>query len=1140
MPRKGGVKMDSIDRMTIVFIMVFFFSAFIIPQEKQADPEKNLREEILSVYQSKGEQWLRDFFKKEKDKITNKFIVDFAEAGLRERKEEWLKVCEIMSEEKKDEKSLADVLYIKSSYFLLIDNNKAADYLDKALPIYTQLKDLVGRGKVYMRKGDIYSSISENIKASEMFNKALIFFEKAGDIINQGNIYRKKGDIHFYMDDFSKAFMMYDKALQFYEKKGYLQGKGYVYQNKGRFYLDSGENSLALEMFDKALDIFIKTGDLIGQANIYRCKGDSYFFKGNNSMALKMYEKALYFFKKKKNIVGQGNVYKGQGNVYFHTGDNSNALKMYTKAIYFFEKMGDLLGQGNVHKSIGDIFFIKGDNSMAKKKYDMALYFYKKAKSLISLGTIYQRKGDILFNNGDNAKALEMYDRALAFSEKAGDPRTQSIIYYQKGEIYLKVGDYSWAQKMYNKALLFSEKIGDLRGQAYVYLRKGDINFWKGDNIKALEMYEKVLLLYEKVEDPLGQGNIYLSIGDIYLETANSSKALAMYDKALAFFKKNGSLLGKSNVYLSQGKFYFKNGDSSKAIDMYDKALKSYKEIGVIESENLVLHLKANIVAQKGKKIDALALYEKAISNLEKVRTNTAFSEMKKSFMENFYMQYEDTVLFMLENNLYEKGFKYAEAMRSRVFMDRMAEGLVRLEKGLTLELKEKRDNLVAKLSSLNKQIHEAVGGKDEKKLQELKEQYRKTEDEFDELLIKIRLNNPLYASVRYPQPISVQDLQKDVLKKGEILVRYFISPEKLYVFLVSQENFLVVPLKSNEKEINSIVKTYLRALKEDNASHVRRYGNMLYQKLFKPLESGLKKAREIIIIPDRQLAKIPFESLVIDRKKSGAPVFILEKYRVKYVQSASILSVLRKYYQRDRETNSFIGFGDPVYDYENFKLGKPEKGALTRNTEENNEIKEIHRSRYARAGGILKRLQASGQEVKSIADLFAQQSQKSVVYPREQASEDNAKAPQMKDFDYIHFACHGLLDGDFQSLVLSQIPGAKEDGYFTLNEIMNCDYNAKLVVLSACRTGSGKLERVEGVTGLTQAVMYAGTPAVVASLWDVDDIATKELMLNFYRNMLEKNLDKAEALRQAKLELIKNEKYRSPLFWSAFVMYGE
>jgi CHAT domain-containing protein len=133
-------------------------------------------------------------------------------------------------------------------------------------------------------------------------------------------------------------------------------------------------------------------------------------------------------------------------------------------------------------------------------------------------------------------------------------------------------------------------------------------------------------------------------------------------------------------------------------------------------------------------------------------------------------------------------------------------------------------------------------------------------------------------------------------------------------------------------------------------------------------------------------------------------------------------------------------------------------------------------------------------------------------------------------------------LNDDFQSLVLSQLPRekSKEDGYFTLNEIMNCDYNAKLVVLSACETGSGKMYKGEGVTGLTRAVMYAGTPAVVASPWKVDDIATKELMVYFYRNMLEKNLEKTEALRQAKLELLKNKNYSNPLYWSAFVMYGE
>jgi CHAT domain-containing protein len=82
-------------------------------------------------------------------------------------------------------------------------------------------------------------------------------------------------------------------------------------------------------------------------------------------------------------------------------------------------------------------------------------------------------------------------------------------------------------------------------------------------------------------------------------------------------------------------------------------------------------------------------------------------------------------------------------------------------------------------------------------------------------------------------------------------------------------------------------------------------------------------------------------------------------------------------------------------------------------------------------------------------------------------------------------------------------------------------------------------MEKGEGVTDLTQAVMYAGAPAVVAILWNVEDISTKELMVKFYKYMLEEDLDKTEALRKAKLELIKIKKYSSPFFWSAFVMYG-
>ncbi len=103
----------------------------------------------------------------------------------------------------------------------------------------------------------------------------------------------------------------------------------------------------------------------------------------------------------------------------------------------------------------------------------------------------------------------------------------------------------------------------------------------------------------------------------------------------------------------------------------------------------------------------------------------------------------------------------------------------------------------------------------------------------------------------------------------------------------------------------------------------------------------------------------------------------------------------------------------------------------------------------------------------------------------------------------------------------------------------MNLRYNARVVVLSACETGLGWVERGEGITGLTRAVMYAGSPSAVVSLWSVDDEGTRDLMVRFYENMIRKGVGAAESLRLAKKEMLKT-KYRHPFFWSAFVMYGE
>jgi CHAT domain-containing protein len=806
-----------------------------------------------------------------------------------------------------------------------------------------------------------------------------------------------------------------------------------------------------------------------------------------------------------------GDVYFRKGGAYSRTGCNSRALEMYDKALPFFKKAGNLTGQGDVYFGKGVIYSRVGKISRALEIYNKALPLFEKAGDLTGQGNVYFFKGDIYYISGNKSRALEMIDKALPFFEKAGYLIGQGNVYVGKGVIYLHDDEHTRALEMFDNALPFFEKAGHLSNQGNIYYRKGETYFRAGEHTRALKMIDKALPFFEKAGDPIGQGNVYYGKGVIYSWRRKKFRIFKMLDKALFYYWKAEHMRGVSKV-------------------LYSKAT----VLGKLS--------KASVFGKVEKKKKALALFEEAITKRERMRTHTASPGMKRTFMEKLYDDYQETVLFMLENKYKNQGFKYAESMKARVFLDQMAEGLVRPDKKLAPGLEEKRDKLTAKLSLLSREMHQADVEKEKKKLRELKEQYRKVKREFEDLMAKIRLNNPLYASVKYPGPVTVRTLQKEVLKGGELLLHYFISPYKLYVFIISTRMFKVVPITIKEKEIKRIVKRYLLAVEENSKREIRNYGKTLYRKLFKPLEKAIKWDKNIIIIPDGELANVPFESFITDKEEPGRPVFLLEKYRIKYMQSASLLSVLRKHYRRESDRKNFIGFGDPVYDYKNFRRGKPGQSTLTRSQGKEDEIKGIHRGRYARAGGMLNRLPHSGEEVRSIARLFAGGSSKSAVFLREEASEERAKALRMKNFDYIHFACHGLVSDDFQSLVLSQLPPDKtsEDGYLTLNEIMNCEFNAKLVVLSACQTGTGKLERGEGVTGLTRAVMYAGTPAVVASLWKVDDTAAKELMVLFYRNMMEKKMDKTEALRQAKLELLKNKKYGSVLHWSAFVMYGE
>jgi len=316
---------------------------------------------------------------------------------------------------------------------------------------------------------------------------------------------------------------------------------------------------------------------------------------------------------------------------------------------------------------------------------------------------------------------------------------------------------------------------------------------------------------------------------------------------------------------------------------------------------------------------------------------------------------------------------------------------------------------------------------------------------------------------------------------------------------------------------------------------------------------------RGIDVVADGVLQYLPFGALPApttevgsgQSRAHGGQIPLIVQHEIVNLPSASTLALLRlEQNGRQPAAHQVAVLADPVFDRNDPRLKLDVEAQSAEGKNQSNSLADSQTTlrlrfgleRSAREVGVsFDRLRFSRREAEAIAALTREGERlKALDFA---ASRATALSEELGRYRIIHFATHGLLNSqhpELSGLVLSLVDerGQPQDGFLRAHEVYNLKLNADLVVLSGRRTALGKDVKGEGMVGLTRGFMYAGAPRVVASLWQVSDKATADLMKRFYKGILADGLRPAAALRAAQVAMWREK--RAPYFWAAFVLQGE
>ncbi|MDO8971856.1 MAG: CHAT domain-containing protein, partial [Saprospiraceae bacterium] len=593
--------------------------------------------------------------------------------------------------------------------------------------------------------------------------------------------------------------------------------------------------------------------------------------------------------------------------------------------------------------------------------------------------------------------------------------------------------------------------------------------------------------------------------------------------------------VGKARCDLAN--FYLKQDEKQLALKEFQKALQSvilsFKPKNEQENPEEALLLPESTIAAaligKARAFLALNQLEKSLECYElipiveaKLRATHAYESSSLLALKESRQRFHEAIdiawqLFERSNGnpqYAERAFRLTELARGMLLL----QSLVQARQHLPNDIQEKDYELRVRMAWLEHQIADERESGEKEAPEKLKTWERQL---FDLKLERQKLLSefPSYNSPDslFLQVLAAQDVPK-LLRKGQALVSFFLTEEAAYIFSFdAQGNFQwrKTPLLKSFRDQTRSFAAYLSAGEASGQETFLQHAWYLDDLLLAPERKRWgKQINSLLIVPDDVLMRVPFEVLLSRKAASGSTwrdqAWLLAEYNIGYAYSATLLKVQQEICAENEKISA-----KPPHNFGGFAPN------------------------YSSAG--VYKLQNTQPMVENVCNLLGGEK-----WLNGASSEAKFKATAA-NYRTLLLAMHGISDSEHPELshLLFGNPGpdsAINNNVLYASELQIMRLQADLVVLSACHSGSGKIEQGEGVYSLARAFAAARVPATVMSLWLLHENTAPPLVEAFFA-YLQQGKSKDEALRQAKLDFLKDDRnfeMTHPFFWAGLVASGD